>query len=87
MTTRAFSQQQQAVDAWNRADGGATEYVIDRDNEGHWYIVALEDLEAFREQCDLASDDSDEFNDFDGLDIDRINGSPSHVVFTQHRVA
>ncbi len=63
-----------------------TEYVIAKDNEGHWYIVALEDLEAFRRQCDLASIDSDEFNDFDGLDIERINGSPSQVVFTQHRV-
>lgn len=62
------------------------EYVIDCDNEGHWYIVALEDLKAFQQQCDLASSDSDEFNDFDGLDVERINGSPSNVVFTQHRV-
>jgi hypothetical protein len=63
-----------------------TEYVIDSDNEGHWYIVALEDLEAFRTQCDLASDDSEEFDDFDGLDIESVNGSPSQVVFTHHRV-
>lgn len=86
IATRAFSQQQQAVDAWQRCKGVSTEYVISRDNEGHWYIVALEDIEAFRRQCDLASADSEEFNDFDGLDIERTNGSPSQVVFTWHRV-
>lgn len=62
------------------------EYCIDSDNEHHWYIVAVSDLPQFRLQCDLASDDSEDFNDFDGLDIQRINGSPSQVVFTQHRV-
>lgn len=63
-----------------------TEYVIAKDNEGHWYIVALEDLPEFRKQCDLASNDSDEFDDFQGLDIERINGSPTQVVFINHRV-
>lgn len=62
------------------------EYCITSDNEGHWYIVAVEDLPKFRLQCDLASEDSEDFDDFDGLDIQCINGSPSNVIFTQHRV-
>lgn len=61
-------------------------YFLDRDNDGHWYMIATTDRESWQKWRELDTE-SDEFyariNDFDD---ERLGVSPSAVEFENPKI-
>lgn len=55
-------------------------FFLDRDNDGHWYIVPVAIKDIWDDWCDLDSDDEAAWTVPEG--VTRVPGNPRLVTFT-----
>jgi len=54
-------------------------YVLTTDDDGHWYVVALKDLNKFQRRIEQGKD-------FDDLDVTEVGGAPTLVHFGNWKI-
>lgn len=56
-------------------------YILTKDDDGHWYVVSVADVEEFNRRVVLAED----CPGFDDLDVTPLNGSFTRIQFSEWR--
>ena len=57
------------------------EYVLAQDNDGHWYVVAADDLWRFEDLIEMGEDPMTY-----KIDVEQVGGAPTLVKFTGYRI-